>query len=60
MTKEPVPYNDEEAERRATEALRRALTTPYKPHSELVGKKKRRSTPGETKSTPKAREVGEA
>jgi hypothetical protein len=34
-------FSDEEAERRATEALRRALTTPYKPQRELVGKKKR-------------------
>jgi hypothetical protein len=25
-------YSDEETERRATEALRRALTTPPKPH----------------------------
>jgi hypothetical protein len=34
-------FSDEEVERRATEALRRALTTPYKPQSELVGKKRR-------------------
>jgi hypothetical protein len=31
-------YSDEEAERRATDALRRTLATPYKPHKELVGK----------------------
>lgn len=31
-------YSDEEAERRATEALRRALTTPPKPQKEMVGK----------------------
>jgi hypothetical protein len=31
-------YSDEEAERRATEALRRSLTAPYKPQRELVGK----------------------
>jgi hypothetical protein len=34
-------FSREEAERRATETLRRALTTPYKPQRELVGKKKR-------------------
>lgn len=28
-------YSDKEAEARATSALRRALTTPYKPQSEL-------------------------
>jgi hypothetical protein len=27
--------NDKEAEQRATDALRRALSTPYKPQSEL-------------------------
>jgi hypothetical protein len=32
--------SDEEAERRATDALRRALATPYKPQSEMVGKAK--------------------
>jgi len=31
-------YSDNEAERRATDALRRALTTPYKPQSDMVGK----------------------
>lgn len=31
-------YSDREVERRATDALRRALTTPYKPQSDLVGK----------------------
>ena len=31
-------YDDKEAERRATDALRRALTTPYKPQREMVGK----------------------
>jgi hypothetical protein len=33
-------YSDEETERRATAALRNALSTPYKPQSELVGKAK--------------------
>jgi hypothetical protein len=31
-------YSDEETERRATEALRRALTTPPKPQKAMVGK----------------------
>jgi len=31
-------YSSEEGQRRAERALRYALTTPYKPHSELVGK----------------------
>jgi hypothetical protein len=30
--------SDEEAERRATEGLRRALTTPYRPQREMLGK----------------------
>jgi len=29
---------DEQAERRATDALRRALTSPYKPQRDMVGK----------------------
>jgi hypothetical protein len=36
--------DDREAERRATDALRRALTTPYKPQSEMVGKVGRKAT----------------
>jgi hypothetical protein len=28
-------YTDEEAERRATEAIRRSFAMPYKPHKEL-------------------------
>jgi len=35
---EDEQYSDEETERRATEALRRALTTPPKPQKEMVGK----------------------
>jgi hypothetical protein len=31
-------YSDEEAERRATDALRRTLMTPYKPQKDMVGK----------------------
>jgi hypothetical protein len=34
-------YSDEEAQRRADNALRHALTTPYKPQRELVGKTQR-------------------
>jgi hypothetical protein len=50
-------YSDEETERRATEALRRSLTTPPKPQKEMVGKvgrpKAKRKRP--VKSAPKAR-----
>jgi hypothetical protein len=42
-------YSDEEAERRATSALRRALSTPYKPQREMVGKAK---TPAKAKPVP--------
>jgi hypothetical protein len=36
MTKKPAEeVSDEEAERRATEALRRALTAPYKPQKAM-------------------------
>jgi hypothetical protein len=43
MPKTPQQYTDAEAERRATDALRRALTTPYKPQREMIGKKDRPS-----------------
>jgi hypothetical protein len=50
-------YSDEETERRATEALRRSLTSPPKPQKEMVGKvgraKAKRKRP--LKSAPKAR-----
>jgi hypothetical protein len=50
-------YSDEETERRATEALRRSLTTPPKPQREMVGKvgrpKAKRKHP--VKSAPKVR-----
>jgi hypothetical protein len=36
-------YSDDEVEQRATDALRRALTTPYKPQREMVGKTDRPS-----------------
>jgi len=50
-------YSDEETERRATEALRRSLTSPPKPQKEMVGKvgraKAKRNRP--VKTAPKAR-----
>jgi hypothetical protein len=36
-------YSDEEAERRARAALKRALTTPYKTQREMIGKPSRPS-----------------
>jgi hypothetical protein len=51
-------YSDEETERRATEALRRALTTPPKPQKEMVGKTERAQKAKQkrsVKSAPKAR-----
>jgi hypothetical protein len=36
--RDPDSYSDKETERRATDALRRALTTPYKPQADMVGK----------------------
>ena len=36
--KDDDQYSDEEAARRATEALRRSLTMPHKPQKEMVGK----------------------
>jgi hypothetical protein len=44
MSKDDEQYSDEEAERRAREALRRTLTTPPKPQKELVGKSSKRTT----------------
>lgn len=43
MAKKPKDeLSDEETERRATEALRRALTAPYKPQKEIkIGPKKK-------------------
>jgi hypothetical protein len=31
-------YSEEEAERRARDAIRRSFELPYKPHKDLVGK----------------------
>lgn len=49
-------YTDQEAERRATEALRRSLTTPYKPQRELVGKAGRRATSKPSKPVEKRKQ----
>jgi hypothetical protein len=50
-------YSDEETERRATEALRRSLTSPPKPQKEMVGKVGRPKAKGKRpiRSAPKAR-----
>jgi hypothetical protein len=50
-------YSDEETERRATEALRRSLTTPPKPQKEMVGKvgRAKAKRKRQVKSAPKAR-----
>jgi hypothetical protein len=55
-------FSNIEAERRATDALRRALTTPYKPQREIVGAKKRITSAGGAgpKIAPKVPEGGEA
>ena len=51
--KEPEElYSDKEAERRATEALRRALTTPYKPQQSMVGKVGRKAKKAVRKTPP--------
>jgi hypothetical protein len=40
-------YSDEEAMRRTNDALRRALTSPPKPHSAMkIGKRKDKREPG--------------
>jgi hypothetical protein len=38
MGKRDEEFSDEEAERRTTEAIRRAFATPYRPQKEMVGK----------------------
>jgi len=42
---EPDRLSDADANRRATDALRHALTTPYKPQKEMVGKVGRKKQP---------------
>jgi hypothetical protein len=51
---DPEQYSDKEAERRATDAIRRALTTPYKPQSDMVGKVGRKSAKRPPKKPKKA------
>ena len=46
-------YSDEEAERRAREAIRRSFEMPHKPHKEMVGKVGRAKSPRPTE--PKVR-----
>jgi hypothetical protein len=46
-------YTDEETERRATEALRRALTTPYQPQK-IVAKKAKQARKRKAKGSPKS------
>jgi hypothetical protein len=47
-------YSDDEAERRAHEAIRRSFETPYKPQKEFVGKTDRARTrkPRQRATTP--------
>jgi hypothetical protein len=56
-SKDDDRYSDEETERRATEALRRSLTTPPKPQKEMVGKVGRPKAKPQrpVKTAPKAR-----
>jgi hypothetical protein len=52
-------YSDEEATRRMNEALRRALTTPPKPHAEMkVGKPKPKAKASPTKQIRKREKPG--
>jgi hypothetical protein len=54
MSKKPTEelYSDKEAERRATDALRRALTTPYKPQQSMIGKVGRKAKKAVKKTRP--------
>jgi hypothetical protein len=47
-------YTEEEAERRAKEAIARSFTMPYKPQKELVGKTPRARKRKTTKAPPKS------
>jgi hypothetical protein len=49
MKEQDSAYPDEEAERRAREAIRRSFEMPYKPQKEMVGKVGR---PARQKRTP--------
>jgi hypothetical protein len=54
--KDDEQYSDEEAARRATEALRRSLTMPHKTQKEMVGKMGRAKSPRGRKSVKSAPE----
>ena len=47
-------YTDEEAERRMIDALRRALSTPHKPHQPLGAKRKTTKKKRTRKSPPRS------
>ena len=53
MAKETGQRTDEEAERVANAALRRALTTPYQPQK-IVAKKAKQARKRKTKGFPKS------
>jgi hypothetical protein len=50
--REDEQYSPEETARRRDEAIRRALNTPPKPHSEIVGKGGGRKRSASAKSRP--------
>src|SRR6185437_15535220 len=51
MAKDTDQYSERETQKRMDDALRRALTTPHKPHSELKAKKaKSPKRPGRAKT----------
>jgi hypothetical protein len=49
-------YSDEEAERRAREAIRRSFEMPYRPQKEMVGKVGRAKAPRSRKPAKSAPE----
>ena len=53
MTEVKHEYSDEETQRRATEALRRALTTPYQPQRD-VAEKAKKARKRKAKGSPKS------
>lgn len=55
--REPDAYSDKEAERRATDALRRALATPYKPQSAMVGQAGRNAGEAKKATRKKGRSI---
>jgi hypothetical protein len=54
MKENKEQYSPEETARRRDEAIRRALNTPPKPHSEIAGKSgRKRPKPGKSRLTKK-------